>query len=257
MCGLEKTAVEEEHFCVISDLHTGNPIFIQWDKLQKFIEYLSLKKISLCINGDGIDFLQTNTFRLKEALSFFHDVFGRLVDSGNGRVYYILGNHDFFMKNILEKLPFTCVTPRLEMVSGNKRIYVEHGHKYDFLFQHYQKIYLTVAKLFGKIINVYPNIFHGYSRIEWLLRWIASMLRNKKEYELCYKQKENPAYEVAAKKILQGDDFDTVILGHTHHHSISSFKDKKVYANAGTWTTNITPFLEICEGHINLRRWKG
>jgi UDP-2,3-diacylglucosamine pyrophosphatase LpxH len=110
--------VQEDHLCVISDLHLGNPIFRKNHSLGDFLRHLSRNGTSLCINGDGMDLLQFSIPKFaKDILSTFK-VLKDFFRSGTNEIYYVLGNHDVFMKTFLEESGLFPVVSSLEVVSG-------------------------------------------------------------------------------------------------------------------------------------------
>ncbi len=122
------TYVREDHLCVISDLHLGNPAFLKRDYLSSFINYLAKNGISLCINGDGVDLLQYSKQKL---LIDFQTVINSLKDyvyRGGKKTYYVVGNHDYSFEAYLAEPGLFSISPSLRVVSGNRRIHIEHGH---------------------------------------------------------------------------------------------------------------------------------
>jgi UDP-2,3-diacylglucosamine pyrophosphatase LpxH len=244
--------VQEDHLCVISDLHLGNPIFRKNHSLGDFLRHLSRNGTSLCINGDGMDLLQFSIPKFaKDILSTFK-VLKDFFRSGTNEIYYVLGNHDVFMKTFLEESGLFPVVSSLEVVSGGKRIHIEHGHLHDYLFQNYLKIYIKMARLFGKFVRTCPDLFHAYFKIEWFLEWLVFGLKNKKFRGFAASTQDSPKYLQAARDILSRG-FDVVIFGHSHRHGLHVLEDGKIYANAGTWTTRRSHFLEILKGSISLK----
>jgi len=247
--------IQVDHLCVISDLHLGNPIFLNNHNLSNFLRHLSKNGISLCVNGDGMDLLQ---FSLPKIVKDIRSTFKMLKDfwlSGKNEIYYVLGNHDIFMKTFLEELGIFPVTSSLEVISGEKRIHIEHGHSHDYLFQNYQRIYIKIAQCLGKLLKVHPELFHAYFKIEWFIDWLVFGLKNRKFKQLLGSADDCQKYLQAARKILSRG-FDIVIFGHSHRHGIHLMEDGKIYANAGTWTARRSHFLEILRGNIRLREWR-
>lgn len=96
--------IEEDHLCVISDLHLGNPAFLRSDYLKSFIKHLAREHTSLCINGDGVDLLQCTTRKLVKDLRSAVNSFKEFISQGSKKkVYYVLGNHDTHLEPYLAK----------------------------------------------------------------------------------------------------------------------------------------------------------
>jgi UDP-2,3-diacylglucosamine pyrophosphatase LpxH len=247
--------VEVDHLCVISDLHLGNPIFFKNHSLSHFLRHLSRNGISLCVNGDGMDLLQVSIPKFaKEILATFKTLKDFILN-GDNEIFYLMGNHDILVRPFLEESGLFPVASSLEVISGNKRIYIEHGHSHDYLFQNYQKIYIRVAQFLGKLLKVCPELFHVYFKIEWFIDWLVYGLKNRKFRQLLGSKEDCQKYLQAARQILSRG-FDIVIFGHSHRHGLHVMEDGKIYANAGTWTTRRSHFLEILKGNIRLREWR-
>lgn len=246
--------VQEDHLCVISDLHMGNPIFRKNHSLANFLGHLAQNGTSLCVNGDGMDLLQFSIPKFaKDILETFKSI-KDFFRSGTNEMYYVLGNHDVFLKTFLEDSGIFPVVSSLEVVSGDKRIHIEHGHLHDYLFRNYPKIYIKMARFFGKFIKIYPELFYLYFKIEWLMDCLAFGFKNKKFRGYAASAEQSPKHLRAAREILSRG-FDIVIFGHSHRHGLHVLEDGKIFANAGTWTTRRSHFLEICKGSISLKEW--
>jgi UDP-2,3-diacylglucosamine pyrophosphatase LpxH len=242
--------VEEDHLCVISDLHLGNPAFFKRDYLTSFIKHLSRKGVSLCINGDGIDLLQFTTSKLakdvKSAIKSLKD----FLTEGRKKIYYVMGNHDTHLEVYLAESGFFSVIPSLEVISGGRRIHIEHGHLYDHLFLRSPRLYFQIAKVLGKLLRLSPKLFHLYFKMEWLLYELKHKNGHGHESALV----DTPSNLAAAKKLFKRG-FDIVILAHTHRHGLHMMGDGKILANAGAWTSDKLHYLEIKKGSISLKEW--
>jgi UDP-2,3-diacylglucosamine pyrophosphatase LpxH len=244
------TLVKEEHLCIISDLHLGNPSFVQGKNLDSFLKYLSEKNSSLCINGDGIDLLQLSIPKL--ALDI-HSILKGLQDflaHGEKKIYYVIGNHDIYMEAFLEDSGIFDVVPFVDVISGGRRIHIEHGHLHDNLFINFPSLYIQIAKLLGLGVKISPSLFHLYFKIGKFFSW----LKNRKILGLPYPPLDDPVFIRAAKEISERG-FDIVIFGHTHHFGIQDIWNNKKYANAGSWADKTVHYLTIDKGEINLMEW--
>jgi UDP-2,3-diacylglucosamine pyrophosphatase LpxH len=247
--------VREDHLCVISDLHLGNPIFLKNRSLRHFFRHMAGNGASLCINGDGMDLLQFSVPKLaKDTLSAFKSL-KDFFHNSQSEIYYILGNHDIFMKSHLEEAGVFPVVSTLEVASGDKLIHIEHGHFYDYLFQNYQKLYFRLARLLGKALRICPEFFHLYFKVARVIDRLAHDVKNKQLPRLALAPGDSPRYLDTARNIL-ATGFDIVIFGHSHRHGLHVLEDGKIYANAGTWTSRRSHFLEIQKGAISLKEWR-
>lgn len=128
------TLLREDHLYIISDLHLGNPSFIQGKGFISFLRHLSEQNIALCINGDGLDLLQMSFAKLMLDFPMILKNIQNFMANGKNKIYYVVGNHDIYLEAFLEDSGFFNVVPFLDVVSGNKRIHIEHGHLYDRFF---------------------------------------------------------------------------------------------------------------------------
>lgn len=244
------TLVKEEHLYIISDLHLGNPSFLQGENLDSFLKYLTEKNSSLCINGDGIDLLQLSIPKLTRDI---HSILKGLQDffaHGKKKIYYVIGNHDVYMEAFLEDSGIFNVLPFLDVLSGERRIHIEHGHLYDSLFIHFPRLYIQTAKLLGLLVKISPALFHLYFKLPEFFSWLPS----RKKLGLPDPPLDSPVFMRAAKELCERG-FDTVIFGHTHHCGIQDIWNNKKYANAGSWANETVHYLTIDEGEINLKEW--
>jgi UDP-2,3-diacylglucosamine pyrophosphatase LpxH len=242
--------VNEENLCVISDLHLGNPAFLKADYLKTFIRHLSKNGASLCINGDFIDLLQFSPQKLVKELQSALKSLKEFFSKRGKKIYYVLGNHDIHLQDTLEKLDIFSIIPFMQVISGERRIYIEHGHNYDLRYRNFPRVYQQMAKLLGKLLKVSPKFFHLYFKIEWFLHGLKNRKVNGRNSPLL----DAPSNLAAALKLFTRG-FDIVILAHTHRHGLHILQDGKILANAGAWTSDKTHYLEIQSGSISLKEW--
>jgi len=239
------TLVNEDRLCVISDLHLGNPSFLQGRSFNSFLEYLSGRDMSLCINGDGLDLLHLSFPRLMNDLP---PVIERIRDffSGKGiRIYYVVGNHDIYLESFLEGSGVFTVVPFLDVVSGGRRIHIEHGHLYDRLFLYHPGLYVQLTKMSGLCVKLFPMLFPLWEGL--IHRFLQFRKRGRKDYI------DRPAFMSAAGRLF-ARGFDAVIFGHSHHSGLLS-DGETTYANAGSWLGREGHYIEIEMGGVRLKKW--
>jgi UDP-2,3-diacylglucosamine pyrophosphatase LpxH len=242
--------VNEDHLCVISDLHLGNPAFMRTDYLKSFTKYLSRNGVSLCINGDFIDLLQSSAPKLVRDLQSAIKSLKDFLSQGGKKIYFVRGNHDIHLEAYLADLGIFSVMPCLEVISGDRRIHIEHGHIYDQRFLHFPRLYLHLAWVLGKLLKLSPKFFHLYFKIEWYLQELI----NKKVKGCKNALLDAPGNLRAALKLFTRG-FDIVILGHTHRPGLHILEGDKIFANAGAWTSEKIHYLEVQQGVIGLNEW--
>jgi len=220
------------------------------DRLDSFLKYLSEININLCINGDGIDLLQLSVPKLTSDLQSILDSLLHFCHQGNRKIYYIIGNHDVYMESFLEGSGVFSVVPFIDVISGDQRIHIEHGHLYDPVFLFYPKLYIQMAKLLGLFVLISPAFFHLWFKIWRFFSWV----KNRKKLKLHDLPVDNPNYISAAREIFSRG-FDTVIFGHTHHIGMQSIGKNRIYANAGSWTAQSMHYIRIDHGNVGLMEW--
>lgn len=215
------------------------------------MKYIGRKGASLCINGDGFDSLQSSAAKLAVDLQSAFKSIKEFLSQGTNKVYYVHGNHDLHWETHLAKSCLGAALPFLDVVSGDRRIHIEHGHRYDRRFQRFPRLHQQIATILGKLLKISPQFFHLFFHLEW---WLYGV--NKKAHG-----SESPHFDVPRNLTAASDlfrkGFDIVILAHSHRHGLHMMEDGKVFANAGAWTSERMHYLEIKRGAINLREWRG
>ena len=138
---------------VVSDLHIGNPFSDASRSFGSFLEYAERERFHVCINGDGLEILQTSFANLASDAS---DVIRRiraLIARGLS-VYYVVGNHDIVLEHYLESWADIRICPFLNLRSGGRRIRVEHGHLYDPFFVNHPRLYESLTRAAGPLLRV-------------------------------------------------------------------------------------------------------
>jgi len=136
------------------------------------------------------------------------------------------------------------------VVSGNRRIHIEHGHVFDRRFQQFPRLHLQISKILGKLLKISPQFFHLFFHLEW---WLSGINKKNGGGSALFDVPRN----LSAAQDLFAKGFDIVILAHSHLHGLHLMEDGKVFANAGAWTSNRIHYLEINRGAINLKEWRG
>ncbi len=166
------------------------------------------------------------------------------------KVYYVLGNHDTHLEPYLAELGIFSFTPFLEVVSGGRRIHIEHGHAYDYRYNHFPKLFHNLSKVLGKLLIISPNLFHLFFKIEWYFH-----VRKNKKVNGSNSVLVDAHGNFSAARELFARGFDIVILAHTHLHGLQVMENGKIFANAGAWTSGKLHYLEIKQGAISLKEW--
>jgi len=245
------TLITEDRLHIISDIHLGHPSFVQSDKLNSFLTYLSEQNTSLCINGDGIDLLQLSVPKVLDEIPSVLAGLKAFLARGTNKIYYVVGNHDIYMESYLEHSGIFNVVPFLEVLSGDQRIHIEHGYLYDFSHIYFPGSITQLTKMAGLFLKPSPGLYHLYGRVTQIM----FRLRNRTKTEQGTIPFDRPNLVKAASEILERG-FNSVIFGHSHYAGMEDFGDDKKYANAGSWLADKIHYIDIDKGEIRLMEWK-
>lgn len=234
--------VKEDNLIVISDFHLGNPAFQKNEKVIEFFEFILKQDANLCINGDGVDFLQPSVGIFASYLPMVAKQVISMISAGK-RVYYVIGNHDLFLEHFLYSWGTLEIVPFLNVISGNCRIHIEHAHIYDTMYAQHPNLYLWAGKMAGRVMNFWPGFFRLVYRIEDLMSFLSKLR----------KKVQSASNDVMAAENLLNRGFDVVIFGHTHR--IQDMKiNGKVYMNLGAWEKNVM-YIHIVNGDVKMIEW--
>ena len=238
------TSIKAEKLVVISDLHLGNPFSTAKKQVFLFLKQMASRGYDICINGDCLEIAQASfnkvAFEVPELLRIIGDLRRR------GReIYYVTGNHDIALEHFLEDWGVMKVAPFLNVMSGDSRIRIEHGHIYDPFFVKHPVLYETLTHLAGFLLKVQPRVYRLWIAFE---EW-KSKLRAKKMGI----KGEHPAFREAADELCRRG-FDYVVFGHTHHPGEISLKNGGTYFNPGSWMLS-THYVLIENGKASLKEW--
>lgn len=242
----------QERMLVISDLHVGNPFSKASYTLLDFLDYARQHRFDLCINGDGFEILQASFASLAYDSV---EVMRRLrfhLDEGL-RVFYVVGNHDIVLEKFLSTFTRGTggataqieITPFLNVMTGDVRVRIEHGHLYDPSFVKHPALYERLTRLVGPLLHLYPDVYRVWSWYEDL----KQRLRSGRSSE----RVEQSVYYEAADMLLQRG-FDVVVFGHTHKPEDVLLAPGRRYVNAGNWVRGGS-YVKLEQGSIELLSW--
>lgn len=235
--------IAEERMVVVSDLHLGNPASQAGSTFRGFLDFVRRERLCLCINGDGFEMLQTRFARLiREALPLLGQI-SRLRREG-GRVYYVVGNHDIYMEHFLDEWLVTGISPFLNVVSGGKRIRIEHGHLYDPVFSQRPDLYEAITRMAGVFLFLRSDVYRLWDR--------AANRLDSRRRRSAEAAEGLVHYQRAASEVLRRG-FDAVIYGHTHRPEVVELPEG-LYVNSGSWVRGGS-YVVIDRGHVELKEW--
>ena len=224
---------------VLSDIHLGTS-GSKAIEATNFINENSCER--LILNGDIIDGWQLKKYgQWKKKHTAFIRAILKTIEKSDTKVYYLRGNHDDFLDQIL---PFH-VGPNFKIIkemvihSGDNKLYVTHGDVFDLITKN--------AKWLAHIGDA------GYTFLLWLNKQYNHyrIFRGKPYYSLSQKVK-NPIkmavnfvsdFEEQLSEMAKSKDCNGIICGHIHQPAIKYINDI-VYMNSGDWIENKTALVE-------------
>jgi UDP-2,3-diacylglucosamine pyrophosphatase LpxH len=249
------TAVHEERMLVVSDVHLGNPLYRPGRPFVEFLRFAYDREYAVCINGDGVDIVQSSIGRLARDLAGCNREFGRFAQRGLP-IYYTVGNHDIALEQFLDDWGVVRVAPFLNLVSGDQRIRLEHGHIYDEMFVKYPQTYTVMTLLGSMTLRVSPRAFRVVAGINAPITALGEWRHksHKANDDAAVLAREIPGERAAFLRAaieISDRGFDTVIFGHTHRPGQVKLPNGSMYYNTGVWATD-PYFAEIDQGRVSL-----
>lgn len=227
---------------ILSDLHLGGDN-AQVVALRTFLESIhngEMPTRQLILNGDVFD---SHDFRrLKKHHWKILSLLRRMSD--DVPIVWISGNHDG-PAEVISSLIGVQFAEEYELVSGERRILVLHGHQFDsFLDDH--PLLTRAAEMIYRMLQRVDPTFQVARRAK----------RASKTFLRCAELVRERAIAYAARR-----GFDAVCCGHTHleaGHSddpLSTNPTPVEYFNGGCWTELPCGYLVIRDGHIALHHF--
>jgi UDP-2,3-diacylglucosamine pyrophosphatase LpxH len=156
------------------------------------------------------------------------------------------------LEHFLDDWGIVQVVPFLNVLSGDKRIRIEHGHLYDDMFVRFPRLYHLVTILGGLALRIHPAVYHAMDGIkEWLLKLRRGARATVQGTVEEYIPGEAPSFRDAAERISYRG-FDYVVFGHTHKHGDVRVGEGAVYLNTGSWLFR-PQYVEIDHGQVTLK----
>ncbi len=223
----------------ISDAHLSDHDWQNTEILLRFFASVKNKAQSLFILGDLFELCFRYRQRVPETNLRVLKELSNLKEFGTN-VYYILGNHDYWVRDFVQKESYrfgqiatedwgeggilTKTHQTLEL--DGRKVYIAHGDEID------HSILTTLSRTILRSQSnplvyflLHPKLGLVYAR------WIESIARNLADSMGVVSKFES----FAKKKIREG--YDIVILGHTHKSKFQKI-ESGYYLNTGNWIDN-------------------
>jgi UDP-2,3-diacylglucosamine pyrophosphatase LpxH len=249
------TTVREDRLLITSDTHIGSYFCNARSRLIRFLEYASANGYNVCLNGDGIDVLHTSLQRITAETSAFISDVQRVVAKRDFTIYYVVGNHDIILEHYLADWGRIRLVPFLNVLSGGKRIRVEHGHLYDPFFVKHPDMANVMTRVAYYLCRFRPQWYHWYKRYHVFKHRTLHQILGSDVHASLIKGGEGPSFLEAAEE-LSRRGFDHVVFGHTHNENLLPLQQPaRFYINTGSWF-NVPHYVEVDHGTVALKPWK-
>jgi UDP-2,3-diacylglucosamine hydrolase len=213
-------------------------------RLIRFLDFIQQDASQIYIVGDLFDYW----FEYKTVVpKKYFRLFAKLAELAeqNIRLFFIAGNHDFWVKNYFrDELGMEVHFNPVETEICGKRFLIHHGDgllKDDLGYKILKRILRSKTNIFLFSL-IHPDI------AGWLARWSSHTSR---QYTSNRAYESSGMVNFAARMIKEG--FDFVVMGHNHVPSRQTF-DGGVYVNLGDWIFENT--YAVFDGKkIKLKKW--
>ena len=161
-----------------------------------------------------------------------------IIDNFEGKVIYIIGNHDISFKKMAGRQTFGILfLDKYEFIDGRRKYRIEHGHKYERGIVH-KRFLMNVISVFQDLIERIIN----FNLSEWYHNSIKAKRKLKRIWEI----------------IEWNNEADVFIMGHIHTPEVLIWVDHnekiKTYVNTGDWVEHQT-YVVIENDVIRLKNW--
>jgi UDP-2,3-diacylglucosamine pyrophosphatase LpxH len=231
---------------IISDLHLGTA----GSKAKELVSFLKQSSCeTLILNGDIIDGWQLKKYgKWKRKHTKFFNRILKMMENDNTQVYYLRGNHDDFLDQILPlKIGNLSIVRDLVFETSGKRYYVVHGDIFDSI--------TTNLKWIAKLGDI------GYTFLLWLNRQynvyrekrglpyysLSQFVKGKVKSAISYIND----FETQLAAIARIEQCDGIICGHIHQPALKEI-DGIQYMNSGDWVESLSALVESENGEWNL-----
>ena len=216
---------------IVSDLHLGSK-YCRADQFMSFLESLP-DEAALILNGDTVSFMH------RDLTDLHLRILDRLREESFKRdVIWLEGNHDSDRRFQLDN-PKNIRFARKHVIDG--RIIIEHGHRSDWIRASLLPIVYAVQFILMACqrMGCSPMPSSQYAkRMPGLFRIYLN------------------AYGHSCVRMARRNNFNTVICGHIHHAEDRQIRNVR-YINTGSWVNNSVSYVEINNGSVELKEFKG
>ncbi len=231
---------------VISDIHLGT----KGSKAKEIARFLKQYRCeNLILNGDIIDGWQlkkSGSWKRKHT-RFFNRIL-KMIENHNTRVFYLRGNHDDFLDQILP-LQIGKLQILTDMIyeSQDKKYFITHGDVFDSITTNLRWIaYLgDIGYTFLLWLNRVVNFYRFKAGLPYFS--LSQYIKGKVKTAVSYIDD----YETELAKMARSKGCDGIICGHIHKAE-NRLIDGIHYLNSGDWVETMSALAEDHEGNWQL-----
>lgn len=247
---------------VLSDLHLGYEKCNR-DDILRFLDSLTDLNIDkIILLGDIFDFWRRNN---ASSVTENSDILQKMT-SLNTDIYYVIGNHDYYMLNLAERyenFPF-IVSKHLRLSNGGSDFYFVHGYELEVLsnleplniedYERFSEKMCFAEDIIGKFAGYIWKFIQGKNNVATQVESMRKIPHERENIDKIYKLVVSEG-----KKLFLGvKPEEKLIFGHTHRPFITNKGD---VANTGSWVDDISKnvqngYIEIIDGNMKLKFFK-
>ncbi|WP_200976255.1 UDP-2,3-diacylglucosamine diphosphatase [Echinicola sp. 20G] len=231
---------------VVSDIHLGT----KGSKAKEVVRFLKKYRCeNLILNGDIIDGWQlkkSGSWKRKHT-RFFNRIL-KMIDNDQTKVYYLRGNHDDFLDQILPlQIGNLSIQKDLIYHSNGKKYMVLHGDVFDSITTNLR--WIAYMGDIGYTFLLWLNRLVNYHRRKRGLSYfsLSQYVKGKVKSAVSYIDK----YEQELAMMAKAKGCDGIICGHIHKAE-ARIIDGIEYYNSGDWVETMSALAEDYEGNWQL-----
>jgi UDP-2,3-diacylglucosamine pyrophosphatase LpxH len=231
---------------IVSDVHLGT----KGSKAKEIARFLKqFHCYNLILNGDIIDGWQlkkSGNWKRKHT-RFFNRVL-KMMENQSTNVYYLRGNHDDFLDQILPlQIGRLQILADMTYESNGKTYFITHGDVFDSITTNLRWIaYLgDVGYTFLLWLNRVVNYYRYKKGLPYFS--LSQFVKGKVKQAVSYVDD----YETELAKMAKAKGCDGIICGHIHKAE-NRMIDGIHYLNSGDWVETMSALAEDHEGNWEL-----
>ena len=231
---------------MISDVHLGT----KGSKAKEVARFLKLYRCeNLILNGDIIDGWQlkkSGSWKRKHT-RFFNRML-KMMEQDNTKVFYLRGNHDDFLDQILPlKIGNLSIQNDMIYESSGKKYFITHGDIFDSITSNLR--WIAYLGDIGYTFLLWINRLVNFQRRKRGLAYfsLSQYVKGKVKSAVSYIDQ----YEEELSKMAKAKGCDGIICGHIHHPE-NRMIDGIQYLNSGDWVETMSALAEDHEGNWQL-----